>query len=137
MWSFRPAKGCSDALNARLDHHRSPSFQTDSAGVTDLFQLASNYRKVDLTGTGFLPAGHVSHLDFADPGRRPTDQFDQISLADLRMVEVKHQTDFWAVYLAHKRQTFLGPAKRYPRMIDCGVQVLKNERDVMLPPEIG
>src|SRR5690242_14167666 len=108
------------------------SLQANGAGVPHVLQGRGHHRVGDLAGAGLAAAGDVGHLDLADPWQRPSAKLDEVSLPDLSVVEVEHQTEVRAVYGLHQPEAVVGAGERHPWVVDGGVEVLKHEGDVML-----
>jgi hypothetical protein len=69
-----------------------PGLQADDAGVAEPVEGGRDRGVVDLTGSRLAAAGDVGDLDLADQRQRALHELDQVSLADLGVVEVEVQS---------------------------------------------
>ena len=90
--------------------------------VLGVFYLSVVYLTTGaLSSTGLAAAGDVGHLDLADERRCPAQQLDQVSFANLRVIDVEHHPQSRPVHRLHQRQRVLGPAERNAGMIDGSI----------------
>src|SRR5690242_5545308 len=82
-------EGSAEAAEGLDGVARGPGFESDDAGVAEPVQGGGDGRVVDLAGAGLAAAGDVGDLDLADEREGALDELEEVSLADLRVVEVQ------------------------------------------------
>ena len=76
---------------------------------------------------GSQPPWDVGDLDLAHHREGPLDEFDQVALPDLRMVEVEIHAQVRIVDVLDQRQGIGSAGERGARVVDRGVEVLQGE----------
>src|SRR3954447_4741958 len=114
-----------------------PGFEADDAGVAGLVQAAGDSGVVDLAGARFAAARYVGDLNLADVLDAVADQLDQVSLADLRVVEVEVHSQVRAVDGLNERSRVGGLGERGAGMVHGGVEVLEAEHHSFAFPQLG
>jgi hypothetical protein len=66
-------------------------------------------RVVDLAGARLLSAGHVGDLNLADERHGALDELNEITLADLRVIEVQVHPQVRAVHSLDEGERLSGP----------------------------
>ena len=87
------AEGRAKRLERGVAVTRRPALQPDGAAEPDVAQRLRDGGVVDLAGARFAAPGYVRHLNLTDRVTAATDQFDEIPLADLRVIQVEHHLD--------------------------------------------
>src|SRR5215217_4804776 len=103
--------------------------EPDGPGVADALECEGNGRIVDLPCARLTAPRHVGHLHLTDRLTCPLDQGDEVSLADLGVVEVQHHPHVRAVDRLDERQGVLCPGKGHPGMVEHRVEVFEAVRD--------
>ena len=66
-----------------------PCFHADRSAVAHRVERDGDCRVVDFARARFPAAGYVGDLDFADVGKRRAAKLDQVTFANLRVVQVE------------------------------------------------
>src|SRR5918994_2046572 len=111
--------------------------EPDRPGVADALECKGNGRILYLPRARLTAPRHVGYLHLTDRLTRPLDQGDEVSLADLGMVEVEHHPHVRAVDRLDERQRVLGAGERHPGMVEHRVEVLEAVSDPGPFAELG
>ena len=85
-------KRCAKGLQGLIRIAARKRLHTDWAGVAHVVQSLGDTSIIDLACARFTAARNIGHLHFADPRQAGPAKFDEISLAYLRMIKIKVQT---------------------------------------------
>ena len=116
-----------EAFEREFAVDRSPRFEADRALIADIAKCLCNARIVDLSGSRLATARNVGNLDLTDVRRTCVDQLNEVSFADLGVVDVQHQPQVRIVDGCDQRERVGSLRKRRTRMINSGVEVLQAE----------
>ena len=108
----------SERLQCRDTVAGGPRFHADRSGEPDVAQRLCDGGIVDLAGSRLASSGYVGHLDLADGVAAAADQLDEVSFADLSVVDVEHHLDVRVCHAFDQRQGVLGASQRDTGMID-------------------
>jgi hypothetical protein len=93
----RGVKAASKASRAASGSFFAQAFEADDAGVLEFAECGGDGRVVDLAGSGFAASWDVGDLDFAYVRQCLSDQIDEVSLADLSVIQVEIHAQVRAV----------------------------------------
>src|SRR6185312_10364900 len=89
-----------------------PRLEANRARIADVAQSLCNSRVVDLPGPRFAAPRYVGNLNLPDGVATAADQFDEVSLADLRVIEIEHHLDVRMINRFDERKGVLGAGQR-------------------------
>src|SRR4029453_17137984 len=84
-------------------------------------------RVVNLAGSWFAAARDIGHFDLPDPGQRAFPELDEVSFADLGVVEVQVHPQVGAVDGFDQHECVGGGSEGHAGVIDGSVEVLQGE----------
>src|SRR5205085_8525066 len=126
-----------EALQGGVAVAAGPRLEADGAVIAGVDQGRGDGRVVDLTCAGFVTPGHIGDLDLADERPGSAHEIDQVSLADLRVVQVKHHPQVYVVDGSDQGHHVLGPREGGAGVVHGGVEVLEGEDDAFAAAEGG
>jgi len=102
------------------------------SSIANVPQHLCDMRIIDLARARFMSAGYIRDMNVAQTTCSLTDEFGNVALFDLSVVNVQQQPDSWTIHLLDQSQAIFDERTWISGMVDFGVHDFKAEKDVML-----